>query len=324
MRFEYENLVNLFENALLTELRGHGSGSDFLRSWVPDTDPVKSLINMADAADVEGVDAFEVDVATASLSPASFKELATALKDTFAIKFDASKAQRIVLSFTRTGGQAAQPAAAGSATKKTISWEGDGWKINLAATNGVITETSLQWNNPAADKALIDALAKSLKGMSLREARDHGVQYAYAAKANGGAAPVSGIAIPANYSETSRAAVKALRAAIDASEQPNAADWNFEDHGLSDAWRKIPKDVRTQQLTAMLDDCFGKTGQKDSVIITDIDEHDRVFLQFTDDFPIAQKPSALMQLERYVRKATGERIEFFVSELKDNNRIRRL
>ena len=49
-----------------------------------------------------------------------------------------------------------------------------------------------------------------------------------------------------------------------------------------------------------------------------------MFVQFGEDFPVAQKPFILMQLERHVRNATNERIELFVSELKDNNRIRRL
>ncbi len=323
MRFEYENLVNMFENALLTELRGHGSGSDFLRTWVPDPEPVKSLINMADAADVEGVESFEVDIATAALSPADMKELSDALKGVFMIKLDASKAQRVILAFTRSGGHTTQPVATGAAAQKTIAWNGDGWTIKLVANNGIITDAALTWSDPAADLALIGTLAQSLKGMGLREARDHGVQYAFASQ-QAAASPVKGILIPANYSVTSRAAVNALRKAIDAAEQPNPADWNFEDHGLSDAWRKIPADVRTQNLESLIADYLKKVSLASAIIVTEIDEYDRVFVQFGEDFPVAQKPFILMQLERHVRNATNERIELFVSELKDNNRIRRL
>ncbi len=201
--------------------------------------------------------------------------------------------------------------------------DGDDWTIKLTVNNGVISDAAIAWRNPAADKAFLDALARALKGKGLREARDHGVQYAYASLQNG-AVPVKGIVIPANYSETSRAAVKALRKAIDEAEQPNPADWNFEDHGLSDAWRKIPTDERSRRLETMIGAYLKESGLANAATVTEIDQYDRVFVQFSDDFPGEKKPSALMQLERYVRGETGERIELFVSELKDNNRIRRL
>jgi len=226
------------------------------------------------------------------------------------------------LSFSRAGGHAAQAPVNGAASQKSVTSDADGWTIKLNVNNGLITDAAIAWNNPSADKAFIDALARALKGKGLREARDHGVQYAYASL--NGASPVKGIVIPRNYSDTSRAAVAALRKAIDTVEQPNPADWNFEDHGLSDTWRKIPKDERGKRLEAMIGDYAKKSGLTDAVTVTEIDQYDRVFVQFADDFPVEKKPSALMQLERYVRGETGERIELFVSELKDNNRIRRL
>jgi len=99
MRFEYENLVNLFENALLTELRGHGSSGEFLRSWVPDSDPAKSLINMADAAELENVANFEVTIAENALSASDVRELTEALKGSFAVNTSKND-DRLVLTFT--------------------------------------------------------------------------------------------------------------------------------------------------------------------------------------------------------------------------------
>ncbi len=99
MRFEYENLVKLFENALLTELRGHGASGEFLRSWVPDPDPAKSLINMADAAALENVPAFEVEIAEESLPAGAVSELIGALKGSYAVRADKSAAGRLVVTF---------------------------------------------------------------------------------------------------------------------------------------------------------------------------------------------------------------------------------
>src|SRR3954471_8323754 len=87
-----------------------------------------------------------------------------------------------------------------------VSWQRDGWIIELALDNDIITTATLQWNDPSADGVFLAQLGQSLKGMGLRQARDHGVQYAI-----GGTAAIPGIIMPANYSPTSRAAVKALR-----------------------------------------------------------------------------------------------------------------
>lgn len=105
MRFEYEKLVGMFENSLLTELRGHGAGSDFLRMWVPDTEPAKSLINMADAAGIESVDGFEVDIATASLSAADITELSSALSGTYKVSTVPGSSGRTIVAFRREGGK---------------------------------------------------------------------------------------------------------------------------------------------------------------------------------------------------------------------------
>jgi hypothetical protein len=200
-----------------------------------------------------------------------------------------------------------------------VSWQRDGWIIELALDNDIITTATLQWNDPSADGVFLTKLGQSLKGMGLRQARDHGVQYAI-----GGTSAIAGIIMPANYSPTSRAAVKALRTAIDAAIRPNPKDWNFEDHGLSEAWRAISKDERSRRLDGLIGDYLRKHGLADAVTVTDIDQYDRVFLQFHEDFPVAEKPPILMRLERHVREATGERIELFMSEMKDNNKLRRL
>jgi hypothetical protein len=100
MRYEYENLVNMFENSLLTELRGHGASGEFLRSWVPDTDAAKSLINMADAAGLENVAAFQVDIAAQTLPASGVAEIADALKGAFKVTSVAGGTGRMLLTFT--------------------------------------------------------------------------------------------------------------------------------------------------------------------------------------------------------------------------------
>lgn len=47
---DYDALVTAYNTSLVTHLRGHTAGADFLELWVPDEDPVQGLVDLADAA----------------------------------------------------------------------------------------------------------------------------------------------------------------------------------------------------------------------------------------------------------------------------------
>lgn len=50
----YEELVADFETKLVTQLRSFGVAAEYLETWVPDEDPVKSILNMVEAAEAHG------------------------------------------------------------------------------------------------------------------------------------------------------------------------------------------------------------------------------------------------------------------------------
>jgi len=75
----YEVLVQAFEESLVTKLRGHGAEADYLEMWVPDEDPVKSILNMVEAAEAYGRDDIVIEVSAATLSAPRLEELAAVL-----------------------------------------------------------------------------------------------------------------------------------------------------------------------------------------------------------------------------------------------------
>jgi hypothetical protein len=206
-----------------------------------------------------------------------------------------------------------------------LDYEKDGWKIHLETSNALISSALISTSQVGSDPSFVSELNSCLVGMTLRQARDHGVQQACLKHALARKSlPVQGIVMPANYSPTSKSAAKALRAAIDSVLATDPTAWNFDDNGISEMWRKRPLDERRRSLDGLVSDFLTNRGQAGAVTIVEIDVHDRVFLEFGPDYPINDKPLILMQLERFIRDATRERIELFVSEMKDNNRIRRL
>lgn len=58
----YESLVAEFQEGLLNALRGHAVGFDYLEIWVPDPDPVKGVLNMAESAEIMGTSSISVIV----------------------------------------------------------------------------------------------------------------------------------------------------------------------------------------------------------------------------------------------------------------------
>ena len=71
----YEELVKEFEDSLLTKLRMHDGGEDYLDLWVPDNDTVKSLINMAEASQLAGKSSIKVNVLQSTLDKKGMERL---------------------------------------------------------------------------------------------------------------------------------------------------------------------------------------------------------------------------------------------------------
>ena len=77
----YEVLVRAFEEALATKLRGHGAEADYLEMWVPDEDPVKSILNMVEAAEAFGRDDIAIKVSAETLTDTQVNDLLAILSD---------------------------------------------------------------------------------------------------------------------------------------------------------------------------------------------------------------------------------------------------
>lgn len=53
---DYESLVERYNDNLATVLRGFRPAEAFLETWVPDSDPAKSILNLVEAAEADGAE----------------------------------------------------------------------------------------------------------------------------------------------------------------------------------------------------------------------------------------------------------------------------
>lgn len=75
----YEELVEQFEDGLITQLRRHSVSLDYLEMWVPDPDPAKGILNLVEAAEAFGESEVSVAVGLDTLGESGVEPLREAL-----------------------------------------------------------------------------------------------------------------------------------------------------------------------------------------------------------------------------------------------------
>lgn len=78
---DYEELVSSYQEAILTQLRGFQGGGEYLETWVPDDDPLKSLLNLVDAAGSAGAEEVSISVRSSTLGSVDLDKLAGLIGD---------------------------------------------------------------------------------------------------------------------------------------------------------------------------------------------------------------------------------------------------
>ena len=211
-----------------------------------------------------------------------------------------------------------------------ITAETDGISLTLTLENASETVAQAHFSAPpeAPESAVLDLLCAHAIGAPVREVIEHGLIFALQAlRAPEAPSPVAGILTPRNAGacfKTPLRLVAAIRRETEA-RFGRHKDTNFFDRPYSEAWSKLDKIGKRDIVLPHIDGFKAANGISDDAFeLVEIDQYDRLFLVFTDEIPVWDKPVLLMKLERWLRKQTGERIELFTEVVKDANRIRRL
>ncbi len=75
MLVRYEEIVSEYEEGLRTQLRGFRPAHEFLETWVHDEDPVRSILNMVEAAELGGLKALDIAIGPETASRIDRKRL---------------------------------------------------------------------------------------------------------------------------------------------------------------------------------------------------------------------------------------------------------
>lgn len=203
-----------------------------------------------------------------------------------------------------------------------------GRHLTVGLLDQTVVSAVFEGAETSREAEILNVLAARIKGVSFREAAEHAAVYATRDLLEKGLLlRPTGVVLTCNAGSELALAEHLLRQTYLAwrGEAPADNDWNFEDRGLSPSWLGLPREeklsVARQHLTAFLQ---RHTMSPSTFVISELDKHERINVRFGEEVPVAVKPGLLMDFEHYLRKHTGERLEVFVSEMKDLNRIRRL
>lgn len=204
----------------------------------------------------------------------------------------------------------------------------DGRSVSVSLSESKIAGVAFSGSSSEKEKAVLDAVGEAMIGFTLREATEHAAIYAAnALTAKGLLRRPAGIGLPKAMGPEMALAEALLRALYRAAPLPplKPDDWNFEDRGPTPAWVARERKDKVATVRGLLGTFLTGAGVgQDAIAVVDIDKYERIDVRFSEIVPIGVKPKMLMDFERFLRTQTGERLEVFVTEMKDLNRIRRL
>jgi hypothetical protein len=346
---DYDKLVDAYSVNLDVTLRGFKPAEEMLDTWVPDDDPIQSLANLFEAAQLCGSNAVSVRVSNKTLEShcdVSLKEKLASLGEV-TVEPEAESTVFTVSHLQETASfrsvrpiyqKALRARVANLRFIRPLRVEGN--QIPLKASD---ENFSLAWVVDPAKHVITDAVTEGTKGPMLAaldqlcevlvglpvdEAREHAVvRLEFALRDKAQRHPISGIVLPRNADPIFRLPSALVTRLFDdycTSTQYRPA-MNFFDPGPRPSWAAMsPEDRKTR-----VAEVFAKHGNtlglhNGEVQVVECKHSYDVTIHFKDELPIPQKRKLALDLERLVRQHCDPRLEIFCEEKKDLSKLRRL
>lgn len=358
---QYETLVAEFEDGLLNASRCHTASQDFLEIWVPDEDPVRGILNMAESAETVGCPDIAVRVRLDTLPVDRHGELLGLLSalGNAAIHAAAETGaddDNVVVTVSAMGADAALRQA------PHLLRQGMRERLTAISHEGVLAETDNLMRIAASDgpaelavlvdpdthivkvarhnqargpveRVLLDTLCAVIENTPVDDAADHGPINAMAALSEAGAArPVPGILHPVNADPAFIPVLRMahqLRAAYQA--QSGMADRRNEfDPPPGAQWLALTGARREERVAAGISafiDRTGRSAEAVSLLRLDDDLHGqpvRALIFFGETVAAGEKPDLIRALERHLKQTVEAKLQLYHEQRKDENAIRRL
>jgi len=347
---DYDQLVATYHVNMEATLRGFRAAEEMLDTWVPDEDPVRSLTNLVEAAQLCGSDSVSVRVSSKTLDGhssevlkeklASLGEVATTQEKESSM-FTISKLQETA-SFRSVRPIYQQKLRARfanlqfkrplKANENQVPQRAVEEQFSLAwvvqPDKHIITDAVLDGPARGPMLAALDCLCEILTGLPVQEARDHAVvRLEFSLRDPHQGHPISGIVLPRNADPMFRLpSILVNRLFNDYQTSTGYREvMNFYDAGPKASWAGLSPTEREQRVTKVLADHQSALGiEANDVHVVECKFPYAVTVRFEDRLSIPAKRKVALALERLVREQCDARLEVFCEEKKDLSKLRRM
>jgi len=347
---DYDQLVAAYHVNLDRTVRGFQAAEGMLETWVPAEDPVRSLTNLVEAAQLCGDDSVSVRVGNKTLDGYSLDLLkeklatlgeVTATSDMDCATFTITKLQETA-SFRSARPIYQQKLRARFANLRFRRALKD--SENQVPLRAMEEHLSLAWlvqpdrhiitdavfDGPPGEPMLaaLDCLCEIVIGLPVQEARDHAVvRLEFSLRDPRQRHPISGIVLPRNADPMFRLpSILVNRLFEDYQTSTGYREAvSFYDPGPRPSWAALSPAEREQRVAAAVVSRASALGIKaEDVHIVECKFPYAVTVRFGDRLGIPAKRKLALALERLVREQCDPRLEVFCEEKKDLSKLRRV
>ena len=212
--------------------------------------------------------------------------------------------------------------------EERLQTEENGRCLTLVLRKGKVVSAAHEGVEDPAEREVFDAFCRVLEGLPIQEAADHAGHHVMAAQHDPEQArPVPGIVTPWNADPRFQRPMRMIRRIRTEffARQPSASVENFWNPAISKDWLRLDEAKQLACVDEILSAFLAERGLvSGNLVAVGIENNIRVLLAFSEEVGYAHKPALLMDFERKLRTATGDRLEVFAEEMADENRLRRL
>lgn len=193
------------------------------------------------------------------------------------------------------------------------------WTVHAARHSGACDE---------ALQRVLDVFCRAIEGLPLREAADHGAIHALERLRQERSSPaIRGIVTVRSAGSGFVTCETLIRGVLHEHERRAGPVpiQNFWNPPLSETWRRMDPAARLAALKPIVDEFRAAASLAETDLwLVRIERMARIVVGFGAAVGHNQKPILLCKLESAVRRRTGNRLELYMEEMKDDNTIRRL
>lgn len=386
-QIDFDKVVKAYQESLFTVLRGFRPTPAYLETWVHDEDPVKSVLNMIEAAEGVGQPDVRIYVGAETVKKMELSRLSKLAARTGRLQIDARAEGGVDIHVTfSSNGTARGTTIEDRAAEVKQAWErrqkeyvahvydpaektskatsdaihpvyleaiqslatdvthegnlipdrghlievrreGMGLSVEVDADHRVRSARHLGGKTPLW-RGLLEGLCRILEGNDIQECSDHAlIRLENRLRDRSRPRPVSGIVTPKNADP----ALSLLEEMVHELFQKyrrmtgKAVAENTFDPEPSAEWLALSDKERLARIQQVLDESCEALGlPPSSAVCVQLQRDVRVIVDFSEQIGRWEKTGLMMKLESAAKRKLERKLHFYIEEMKDKNKIRRL